>query len=119
MAEVHPVAKALSVRAEDTEPRVGGPYFERREPLAFPVQGSYAEPDANVQSTAKYLWPHSMGEVVTALAAAGLCLEYLHERPWADRPFPFLEERDDRTWVFPADAAGELPLFFTLKASKR
>ncbi len=24
-----------------------------------------------------------------------------------------------RTWVFPDDAAGELPLFFTLKATKR
>lgn len=119
MAEVHPIAKALSVRAEDTEPRVGGPYFERAEPLALPVKGSYAEPDASVQSTAKYLWPHSMGEVLTALAAAGLCLEYLHERPWADRPFPFLKERGDRTWVFPDDAAGELPLFFTLKATKR
>lgn len=119
LAEVHPVAKALSVRSDDTEPRLGGPYFERAAPLELSVSGSYAEPGADVRSTAKYLWPHSMGEVITALAGAGLRIDFLHEFPWADRPFPFLEQgEDDRTWVWPRDARGELPMFFSLRATK-
>jgi hypothetical protein len=54
----------------------------------------------------------------TAVAAAGLRVEFLHEFAWADRPFSFLEQHDDRTWVFPAGTEGELPLFFSLKATK-
>ena len=117
ITEIHPVAKALI--AEDvTEPQAGHAYFPRPEPLALPVQGSYADPTAEVTQSLKYLWPHSMGELVTAVAAAGLHIEFLHEFPWADRPFSFLEQHDDRTWVFPAGSEGELPLFFSLKATK-
>jgi SAM-dependent methyltransferase len=117
ITEIHPVAKALIAEGV-TEPRAGHAYFPRPEPLALPVQGSYADPTAEVTQSLKYLWPHSMGELVTAVAAAGLHVEFLHEFPWADRPFSFLEQHDDRTWVFPAGSEGELPLFFSLKATK-
>jgi hypothetical protein len=30
----------------------------------------------------EYAWQHSMGEIVTSLAAAGLRIEYLHEHDW-------------------------------------
>jgi len=101
-----------------TEPVVGHPYFPRSSPLALPVQGSYADPTAHVEQSRKYLWPHSMGEVVTAIAAAGLRIEFLHEFPWADRPLSFLKQRDEREWMLPGDGEGELPLHFSLKATK-
>lgn len=118
MTEIHPVAKALSDNKHDMEVLLGGPYFARAEPLTLPVKGSYADPGAQIASTQKHLWPHSMGEVITSLAVAGLRIEFLHEFPWADRPYPFLEQADERTWVFPDTAKGELPMFFSLKATK-
>jgi len=119
MTEIHPVAKALSDHGGDSGLTLGGPYFARDEPLTLPVKGSYAKPDAEISSTHKHLWPHSMGEVVTSLAEAGLHLEFLHEFSWSDRPYPFLKRVDERTWVFPESATGELPLFFSLKATRQ
>ena len=58
ISEVHPVANALHDDGEDAgdagdagrtgELALRWPYFDRREPLRFPVQGSYADPDADV-----------------------------------------------------------------------
>jgi len=118
ITEIHPVAKAFVDAEGVTEPRVGHAYFPRPDPLALPVQGSYADPTADVTQPLKYLWPHSIGELVTAVAAAGLRIEFLHEFPWADRPLSFLKQHDERTWTLPDDSEGELPLFFSLKATK-
>jgi SAM-dependent methyltransferase len=120
LAEIHPVAQALNVNAKDPVPIADGRYFERPAPLTREVHGSYADPTAQASSTAMHQWPHSMGEIITALSTAGLHVEFLHEYRWADRPFPFLRPGEDaRTWVYPPDAAGELPLFFSLKAVPR
>ncbi len=54
-------------------------YFGR-EPVRVVERGSYAAPDAPSQHTA-YYWPHTLGEIVSELCAAGLRLEYLHEFP--------------------------------------
>ncbi len=95
------------------------PYFDRSDPLPFPVRGSYADRDAHVSLTVQYAWPHSMGEVVTVLAEAGLRIDFLHEFPFLFYPMlPFLERREDGTWWLPAAFPGELPLSFSLKATK-
>jgi len=105
--------------AEDVEGlQVAYPYYARPEPLAFEVQGSYAEPTAAVKSAMEYSWPHSMGEIVTAIAEAGLVIEFLHEFPFLDWPMPFLEDQGDGTWRLPASQAGEIPLTFSLRAHK-
>ncbi len=113
MTEIHPVAQAF---AEEPKLRLGYPYFPRPEPLAIPVHGSYADPTAQVHQPVEYGWAHSMGEIVTAVAAAGLRIEFLHELPFVDWPVPFLVRQDDGTWRLPPDAGGELPLFFSLRA---
>lgn len=118
VTDVHPIAKVFVNREGVTEPVVGRPYFPRSTPLALPVQGSYADPTARVEQSHKFLWPHSMGELMTAVAAAGLRIESLHEFPWADRPLSFLEQRDEREWRLPGGSDGELPLHFSLKATK-
>jgi SAM-dependent methyltransferase len=115
VTEVHPVALAF---AEEPELRLGYPYFPRREPLAVPVQGSYADPTAHVRQPVEYGWVHSMGEIVSAVAGAGLRIEFLHEFPFVDWPVPFLVRHDDGTWRLPPDAGGELPLFFSLRATR-
>lgn len=108
---------------EDVEPvepgelRVRYPYFARDEPLSFQVQGSYADREAKVESEREHTWVHPLGEVVTAIAWAGLVIEFLHELPFLEWPAPFLEERDGRWWL-PDGTPGEIPLMFSLRARR-
>jgi SAM-dependent methyltransferase len=115
VTEIHPVAQVF---AEEPQLRLGYPYFPRREPIASPVQGFYADRTAQVRQPVEYGWVHSMGEIVSAVAGAGLRIQFLHEFPFVDWPVAFLVHHDDGTWRLPPDAGGELPLFFSLRATK-
>ena len=115
--EMHPFLYVFDDTKGVTEPRVRFPYFPRKEPLRFPVEGSYAEPTAEVKQPFSYDWPHSMGEIITSVAEAGLTIDFLHEWPFLDWEVPFLERRGDSWWL-PEDQPGELPLSFSLKASR-
>lgn len=116
LTDIHPIAKTLDDTA--SELRVTRPYWPRLEPIAYEVQGSYADPNAKVNTPVKYLWTHSTAELITAVAQAGLTIEFFHEFPWLDRPWPFLRRQDDRTNVLPDGTRAELPLFFSLRARK-
>lgn len=117
MTEFHPVLQTLDENL--AEPCVRYPYFPRPEPQRFAVHGSYADPTASVESEEEFGWQHSLGEIVTALAHAGLRLELLHEFDWVDhRYLPWLEEDDAGRWRLPADVEGELPLMYSLRARK-
>jgi ubiquinone/menaquinone biosynthesis C-methylase UbiE len=65
VAEFHPFAQAMD-DVDATEPVLRYPYFPSPEPVAFPVQGSYADRDAKVEQQFAYGWSHSLGEIVTA-----------------------------------------------------
>jgi SAM-dependent methyltransferase len=120
VAEFHPFAQVMD-DGDVTEPSLFYPYFPSPEPLVFPTQGSYADPDAKVEQPVEFGWSHSMGEIVTTIAEAGLRIEFLHEFPFsAFRAMPFLVESDDdsRTWRLPEPYDGKLPLMFSLKATK-
>jgi hypothetical protein len=118
MTEGHPILWVLDDTEGVTDLRLKYPYFPRAEPLSFPTQGSYADPSAHVVQPVEYSWVHSMGEIVSALAGAGLRIDFLHEYPFVEWPVPFLERHDDGRWWLPQNQEGELPLFFSLKASK-
>jgi SAM-dependent methyltransferase len=111
----------LHVFADGSELRVGNNYFPGPEPGAWPVVGSYADPSAPVEQSVGYSWGHTLGEIVTVLAAAGLHIAFLHEFPFAEWAYPFLVAHDEgtwRTWRLPADQEAKIPLFFSLKAIK-
>ncbi|MGW4719714.1 class I SAM-dependent methyltransferase [Nocardia sp. NPDC004260] len=114
LTDMHPVAKTLDQSA--SEVRVGQPYWHRQEPHRYAVKGSYADPTAYVESNEKYLWTHSTGDLLTAVADAGLRLEFFHEFPWLDRPLPSLIQQDKREFVPPNGI--ELPLYFSLRARR-
>jgi SAM-dependent methyltransferase len=116
--EGHPAMWVLDDERDDQELRIKYPYWERDRPYFWPVVGSYADPKADVQARRSYNWIHSLGEVVTVLAQAGLRIEWLREHPFLDWPLPFLVPAEDRTWVLPAEGDREMPLSFSLKASK-
>jgi SAM-dependent methyltransferase len=116
VTEAHPLLWTFDDDEEVRELRFRYSYFGG-EPLAFPTQGSYADRTAQVREPMEYGWNHSLGEIVTLLAEAGLRVEFLRELPFVDWPVPFLVQRDDGTWRLP-EGQPELPLFFSLKARK-
>ena len=55
---------------------------------------------------------------MTALIDAGLRIEKLIEHPFLDWKVDFLVDDGDDRWVLPPGTAGELPLMFSLLATK-
>ncbi|MEU5562907.1 class I SAM-dependent methyltransferase [Micromonospora musae] len=74
LAEFHPLADVL---AEDGR-TIEGDYF-RRDPIVVDAPGTYADPNAPITAGLTVEFLHGVGDVVSALAAAGLHLEFLHE----------------------------------------
>jgi SAM-dependent methyltransferase len=119
ITEIHPVAQALDdENVRPGELRLAYPYWEHEEPLTFAVQGSYADRDADVGEHTEHGWDHGLGEIVTALIDAGLRIERLVEHPFLDWKVDFLVEDEEGRWRLPADAGGELPLMFSLVATR-
>lgn len=119
ITEIHPVA--LAFENEGVAPgelRLAYPYWEHAEPLTFAVRGSYADPAAEVTATAEHGWDHGLGEIVSALIDAGLRIESLREYPFVDWKLDFLVEGPDGRFRLPHDTPGELPLFFSIRATK-
>jgi hypothetical protein len=95
------------------------PYWEHRDPITFAVTGSYADTSADVgEGVLEHGWDHGLGEIVNALIAAGLRIESLVEHPFLDWGLDFLAEAPDGSHRLPDDTKGELPLMFSLRATK-
>jgi hypothetical protein len=79
--------------------------------------GTYADYDLELEHAQSHTWPHSLGEVLTALFDAGLDLEFVHEHPFAvEEQFEGMTRGDDGFWRFEADV--DIPLTVSVKASK-
>jgi SAM-dependent methyltransferase len=114
--EVHPMSMALG----DADLTVVYPYFEQAAPYEDDEAGSYADPTATdaLPGRSTYGWNHSIGEIVGSLVARGLRIELLDEHDWTSfARYPWLEERDEETFVTP-EGHLRVPLSFTLLASK-
>ena len=87
-----------------------GPFIEEE-------HGSYTGP-ADTKADTIFKWTHHIGSVINALAGTGLRIEFLHEYNFSDFPMFFgLEKGDDGLWRFPPERF-QIPLTFSLKASK-
>jgi SAM-dependent methyltransferase len=119
ITEAHPVFNAFENEGVAAGAlKLAYPYFEHPEPLIFPVQGSYADPDADVGDQAEHGWDHGLGEIVMALVDQGLRIDLLVEHPFLAWAADFLVEGPDGNWRLPPETRGELPLMFSLRATK-
>ncbi len=115
MMETHPVLAAFDDESEEMRLRYG--YFHRDQPDRW--EGGcpdYDDGGYTVRSPS-WEWRWSMGDVVSALAGAGLRIRFLHEHSvlhW--KALPCMERRGD-WFVLPPDLDGRLPLSFSLLAS--
>jgi SAM-dependent methyltransferase len=113
VSEFHPVADVFL----DQRLEAAFPYFAP-EGHRWEDGGTYTDPQADTVHNQTWNWTHPLSDVVTAVIAAGLSLEFLHEHPhtlWAR--WPFLERREDRTYHLPADRPS-LPLLYSLRARR-
>jgi 2-polyprenyl-3-methyl-5-hydroxy-6-metoxy-1,4-benzoquinol methylase len=122
MAEIHPIAYALD-ETEDHNVRLAYRYLPAPEaPERTDYDGSYADREAHVENRVCYGWAHGMGEILTALADAGLRLDYLHEFPFSVAPFFDWMEADEQRWHWLPDGRGgrraDLPFSYSVMARK-
>jgi SAM-dependent methyltransferase len=118
IVDFHPFMAIFDDEAGTSELSVRFPYFPTGEPLRFDDDGSYADRTAHVENRTTFSWPHSIGEIVTSLAEAGLHIECLHEfRHTVEQWFPFMDQGDDGLWRL-QEHGESLPLLFSIKATK-
>jgi len=118
ITEAHPIAMVFDdENVQPGELRLAYPYWEHERPLTFEVKGSYADREVPTEGLIEHSWDHSLGEIVSALAEAGLHVEFVHEFDFLDWELGYLVQGSDGLWRLPPDAGGQLPLSFSLKAS--
>ncbi|MBY0333579.1 MAG: class I SAM-dependent methyltransferase [Acetobacteraceae bacterium] len=117
-ADGHPAAYVFDGPGapDDAEGRPGwfAPYFTRA-PQLFDNPDDYADPAARLASSRTVEWLHPLCDILGALRAAGLRLDWLHEHPRiAWRLFPALMQDTDGLWTWPGRPW--LPLALSLRA---
>jgi SAM-dependent methyltransferase len=118
LAEFHPFAWVFDDAPGVTDLELRYPYFAPPEPVAVDDPGTYADRDAPLEHGRTYWFPHSLGEIVSALIDAGLRIDHLHEFPFSTYQFlPFTEKRADGK-VYLTKHDGSIPLLFSIKATK-
>ena len=118
LREGHPFSHVFDDEAESGL-SLRYPYFHGPEPDRWDDPGTYADVTAETTENETYEWSHSMGSIVTAIAEAGLVIEFLHEfdhlcwqqLPWME-PGP-----EPGTWVLPGERES-IPLMYSLRARK-
>ena len=123
--EFHPMADVFDDEREDGLLVARYPYFtDPQLPLHFDEPGTYASDTKDTTHNETFEWTHSLGSVVTALIAAGLRIEFLHEfRVSASRRFPWmvldesLSEPGRPFYVLP-EHAERVPMMYSLRAVK-
>jgi SAM-dependent methyltransferase len=128
--EGHPMLWALDDLRDDGALVVQLPYFETAEPVIGDAETTYVDGPKLTQRR-NYEWNHGLGEIVSALIAAGLRIELLHEHrevPW--RALRSMEPvgpgktgadgryQSNRMWRLPEKQRELVPLMYSLLATK-
>lgn len=114
IADTHPLGGVLV--EEDGKLVASDSYFDTGA-IAVPGGQDYAEPGAALENDTSYQWQHSLSDVINALTAAGLHIEFLHEFPFCSwQRLPSMVRGDDGWWRLPD--RDDLPFLFSLLARK-
>lgn len=116
LIDSHPFAAIFDDEDPDRRLTVKYRYFGGKA-NHWPVQGSYADPDADFTADS-YFWIHPLSEIVSVLAARGLVIESLREYPLvAWQALDFMVEAGEGLWELPPEI-GDIPLMFSVSARK-
>lgn len=114
IAEFHPFPDVLD---DATGGTVTHDYFPDK-PTTYDEAGSYAAWTTSTVHNRATLWRHGLGTIVSALCAAGLRIEFLHEHDMTYfGRFDNLVHDEDGTFRRP-EGLPRLPLMFSLRATR-
>ncbi|WP_336323304.1 class I SAM-dependent methyltransferase [Streptomyces lavendofoliae] len=114
LAEFHPLTDVLD---DETGSRVVHDYFAA-DAWLDETPGTYADFEAPTVHNRSVEWQHPVGAVVSALAATGLRVEFLHEHDASlFARFATLVRHEDGYYRFPPQRA-RVPLMYSLKATR-
>jgi SAM-dependent methyltransferase len=118
LSEFHPISWTFAQGTPERRIGEGGEHdYFAAEPLLVDEPGTYADREAATVANRTVEFQHTLGEMVSALCARGLVLEFLRERDWTLFPqFAWLV-REGRRFVQPEGLA-RIPLMFSLRARK-
>lgn len=120
LREGHPMLWALDETRADGVLAVEFPYFETAEPIVWDEGGTYVQTDVEFAHTTTHEWNHGLGEIMTALFAAGLDVTAFAEHdstPW--EAVPGRMTRDDCGEWRLTDRPERLAATYTLQARRR
>jgi len=119
IAEIHPFSMVFDNETKDIKDlQVYYNYFHDPKPLEFIADGSYASEETKIKPKKEYEWAHSMSDIINSLIENGLRIEFLNEYPFTVwKQFPFAEREPDG-FCHLKNQKAEIPLLFTLKATK-
>jgi 2-polyprenyl-3-methyl-5-hydroxy-6-metoxy-1,4-benzoquinol methylase len=113
IAEFHPLTQMSANRAGTTALEFEISYFHTAM-CEEPPGPDYSDRSKTVPET--HEWIYRLGDVVSALAATGLRIEYLHEFAGCiNQHLPFMKQEVDGMWHIEGDP---IPTLFSIKASK-
>jgi len=112
MVEFHPIVWMFDYTQKSPQMVYG---YHQKDVIYEEYTGTYADPSSNMISK-EYGWNHGLGDVITALAEAGLQIEYLNELDESPyNVFPGLIENEEGMFELPGKM---YPLLFELSARK-
>ncbi len=115
--EYHPFFGVFDDEAKELPLPPRYPYFPHRDPLVFEDTGSYADP-GNPIRTVSHEWSWNLGEVISALCAAGLRIDFLREVDFSTyRMHALMVKAEHRRWRMKGLEA-QFPLMYALGATR-
>jgi 2-polyprenyl-3-methyl-5-hydroxy-6-metoxy-1,4-benzoquinol methylase len=112
IADFHPTLWML----DDNMEKLTYSYFND-EVIVTEQKGTYTDRDAPIAYT-EYGWNHPFSEIISALIAEGLQIEFLHEFPYSPyNCFANLEQSADGYWRFKG-MGNRFPMMYSIKAIK-
>lgn len=115
--EGHPLAWTFNQSNPDRfEFELG--YFSQGQTYTFSEQGTYADMEAVLENVTSHEWHHRFDQTLNALIDAGLRIQHVGEYPYAAwQMLPFQEQDERGWWRIPANKP-QVPLMFSIKATK-
>lgn len=114
LSEFHPFTNLLD---DETGAVVSHDYFDEGAKV-WDEPGTYADETAQTQNNITVSWDHTLGSVVSAIAGAGLRIEFLHEHENTLFPrYRNLKAGPDGIYRRP-EGSPRIPMMYSIRASK-
>ncbi len=117
LVEGHPYSMILQNNEDDERLMVNKSYFSSDKPNIGISEKDYVDSEYTIKNKS-YTWDHTISDILNAFIQAKLKLEFFHEFCKSDIPYHnHMVKNDNEMWYF-KDNIKNIPLMFSLKASK-